>query len=419
MSFLRGLNRLGAAPERKQYRPMTRVRGLTPGHAAPKEWNEEQGIRFGFKANSWTYRCISMTMELGSTMPLGVQTIERSTSSSSGRWRFQWDHPLSRLLAYWNADFDPAECVSREIGYLLSGGNALTGIFPNAERPMELRPESPVGVEYVPNGEGGISHYEAEDSAGRKRGPWMRDEVCHARLPSLLDDLWGMGRLQALARTIDTDNEAESLNKARLEGGGVPDGIFVDKTIRTEEQLERTQSDLDENWSQVAGPFVVGEGVEWIQLGMTHKDLEWLEGRRFSMRQIVTAFGYHPALWGEDSILANYGVAELAKYTGGVIPVMNILCNALTRGLVPAKDRGLVRIWYDTSGVPPLQMQAAERAEKLPDLVAAGVPYDEAKDLLGLELEDLPGGLGKIPLMLDRLTPVKEIVERQGIETGL
>lgn len=422
MSFLGGLQVLGRRPSvpvvsrsAKLYRPGP-APGYSPDQPLTLDWNARASTEHGFKASSWVYRCVTMSMEAGAQAPFGLQTLDER-----GHWHWDWAAPESRLLADWNDDFGPQECVQRAISHLLLNGNSLIAKYGKGSLPRELWVESPVDVECRPaKMGGGIGYYEATRDGELKR--WEKAEIIHNRLVNPANPYWGIGRLITLANAVDTDVMAAEANKRRLDGGGVPTGLLIDETVTNQEDRDLQQSLIDDAWKDSgSGPLVVASGTQWVQMGMSPVDLQWLEGRNFTMREIVITFGYHPALFGEDGTYANSEVAERVKWTGAVLPVMSKIAEGLSRGLIPRGQRHNRRIWYDTSGIAALQGDLKTRCDAYRGLVAAGVPPDWGKAALGLPWPDLADGLGQVPLVMSNHETLARVIEGmadQGAGTG-
>lgn len=411
-SLFRGLARIGA-PALKRFTPAVST-FVQAGQPAWVEWDTNRAIRHGLKASAWAYICTRMIMERGSQVTFGVQR-----KGANGRWQFDWEDELSLVLAWWNEQEDASESIARCLCYLTIGGNAIIGKVPGRFVVRELDVQSPVDVRPVPDALGNTVQYEYRSQGAGGRGIWLPrwdvEDVCHARLVDPENPLWGMSRLRAIAKEVDTDVAAVDWNKRRIELGGVPDGILIDESITNEVDRRDAQAEVDASWRDISGPFVQGAGVDWIQLGLGHQDLQWLQGREWSMRVIVNGFGFNPALFGSDATFANYATAERSAWTSGILPPLNILAGALTRGCIPRAERARRRIWYDTSKIEALQADLGKLVETYIKLIAGGVPPDVAKDLLGLPIPDLPEGMGKVPLISSTLDLLSNLIESEGI----
>lgn len=374
-------------------------------------WDTQAAIESGFYASTWVYRCVMTKCEGAAEAPFGWQK-----RTDGGKWAFDWDHPVSEVLGWWNDDYGPRESIAAEIAHLSLGGNALTGMFWSRDRRRapgerdpanlrELRPETPVGVEYVVDDIGSLTSYIARGVDGMPK-VWESCDIAHARLVDPGNPYWGVGRLQALARAVDTDTRAHDLIRARLEYGGVPDGILVDSTIVNGDQRQNAQRQIDEDWKKVRGPYVTGgftggdhPDIDWIPLGLSQKDMESFEHLGFSRDEICVGFGFNPALWGQHATYNNGETAERQKWTGAIIPDLAILAEALNRRIVPRADRNKFRIYFDTSGIAALRGNLENQVKAVGEMVDAGIPVDTACEIADLNIEKLPDGLGKLSFM--------------------
>lgn len=385
------------------------------GQPISTDWSFDRAARSGYDACAWVDRCLSMIMENGSTIPFGLQG-----RGSDGKWSFDWAAPLSGVLANWNDDFGAQENLARELAYLCLGGNALAGILPEARfrRSMkdirELVAESPAGVSPEPNDIGGIGRYQHSDP-NAAFAFWDSADMVHGRLPDPRNPFWGRSKLRAIATAVVTDGLAADAYRERLENGGAPVGLLMDTTLAGPTDRAKAQKDWNKAWQQAKGPLLVGEGTQWFSLGMTMEELQWAQNRLWSMREIVIGFGFHPALFGEDSTYANSEAAEKGKWTGAILPLLNVIGGAMTRRLLSKQERQNFRIWYDVSQVQALQANLSAMVDMLVKLVASGCPYDTAKDTVGLPVPDLPGGQGKVPLMDSRLQMLKTMLEAEDL----
>jgi HK97 family phage portal protein len=130
----------------------------------------------------------------------------------------------------------------------------------------------------------------------------------------------------------------------------------------SEEQFERLRTELDENYRGVknAGrPLLLEGGLDWKSLSLTPKDMDFIEAKHSSAREIALAFGVPPMLLGipGDNTYANYAEANRALYRQTVLPLAGRLFDALTNWLAASFGEGL-RLVPDLDQVSAL---AAER----------------------------------------------------------
>ena len=112
-------------------------------------------------------------------------------------------------------------------------------------------------------------------------------------------------------------------------------------------------------------------------MGLTPKDMDFIEAKNSASRDIALAFGVPPMLLGipGDNTYANYQEANRAFYRMTVLPLVARTARELSAWLAPVFGEGL-RLWYDADQVDGL---AAEREALWARLGAAGFLSDDEK----------------------------------------
>ena len=104
-----------------------------------------------------------------------------------------------------------------------------------------------------------------------------------------------------------------------------------------------------------AGQILVMEGdVEWKELGMSPKDMDFIEGKYLSAREIAQAFGIPALLVGVpgDATFANYREARYHLWEDTILPLMEKIKGELNGVLSEYFDGAVLR--YDTDSIPAL-----------------------------------------------------------------
>jgi HK97 family phage portal protein len=83
-------------------------------------------------------------------------------------------------------------------------------------------------------------------------------------------------------------------------------------------------------------------------MGLTPKDMDFMEAKNGAAREIALAFGVPPMLLGipGDNTYSNYREANRALWRQTVLPLAGRTAEALGAWLAPAFGEGL-RLWYD------------------------------------------------------------------------
>lgn len=168
-----------------------------------------------------------------------------------------------------------------------------------------------------------------------------------------------------------------------------PDFVVSYKTKLTENE----QKDVSKIWSKKFGSKGIGKplvtsDVDIKPMSLAPKDMEWLEGRKSSMQEIINSFGIPESLLFINS--SNYASSYTAvdhymRYT--IFPKMDRYCEKINEKLLPLYDEGLY-IDYDRTITP----NPVEQANVLKTYVDAGIiTINEAREKIGMQpLEDMP-----------------------------
>jgi HK97 family phage portal protein len=353
----------------------------------------------GFQKNVIAYRSIRLISQNAAAVPWSLYK-----GKGPSRIRLD-DHPLLDLLHAPNPTQGGAELFEAVFGFFLIAGNSyLEAVGPQqGRRPLELWPLRPDRMRVIPGAHGVPESYRytvdgrsvdfAVDSLTGQA------QVLHVKSFHPLDDWYGMSPLEAAAFSIDQHNDAAKWNAMLLQSGGRPSGALVyrpphpeSSDVLTEEQRRSLKDELERFFSGPANagrPLVLEGGLDWREMSMSPKDMDWLAGKDVSAREIALAFHVPPQLIGiEGSMtLANLEQARLALYDDAVLPLLDHFKDALNNWLTPQFGDDL-HLDYDADRIEAL----APRREKIwARVTAAGfMTVNEKRAAFGLS--PLDGG---------------------------
>ena len=361
------IDRVSALLARKSSRAGAAVAavGLAPARWTPRRY--DRLAEEGYRKNVVAYRCVREVARACASVPWLLY-----------RGRQEMDvHPLLDLLRRPNPRQSGPELIEAAIGHLLLSGNAyLEVVRPDDAPPRELYALRPDRMRVVPDVSGVPRAYRYEVEG--RNVDWPVDpmtgasEVLHLRDFHPLDDWYGLSPIEAAAAAIDQHNAAAEHNAALLQNGARPSGALVfrsdpgpDGIRRVEEALlDRTQGPR-----QAGRPLVLGGDVDWKELGLSPKDMDFAETKAQAAREIAAAFGVpHLLVVSGEATFSNRADARLELWEHTVIPQLDRLSSALTSWLAPMFGPGL-RLAHDLDEVPALgprrrlkwqQIQAAD-----------------------------------------------------------
>jgi HK97 family phage portal protein len=323
--------------------------------------------REGYLRNPIVYRAVRLIAEASSAIPLllykGVEELDA--------------HPLTDLLKAPNARQSGAAFFEALFSTLLLAGNGyieLAGAG-DAQELHLLRPER-ISVETDLQGWPGALSYRAGNL--KRRIGLVADErriadALHLSLFHPLDDHYGFAPLEAAATALDVHNSASAWNKALIDNSARPSGALVyapkEGGNLTTDQFDRLKAELQDGYQGARGagrPLLLEGGLDWKPMGLTPKDMDFLEAKNAAAREIALAFGVPPMLLGipGDNTYANYQEANRVFYRLTVLPLLARTLSALCGWLSPLWEDEL-RLTFDADQVEGLALDRAALWERV------------------------------------------------------
>lgn len=347
--------------------------------------NYEAYSKEGYGKNAVVYRCINILGKSLATVPWCLQ----QGSGKNAKELDDPEHPLLKLLLRPNPlQGGHAFFESLVAYYLLHGNCYVEGVTAGSEdgtgagAPKELYAHPPNRMKIIPHPliANMPGQFVYEYNGGRK--VWVVDPIegkgpiMHWKTFNPMDDWYGQSVIRAAAYAVDQHNSAGAWNQALLQNNAAPAGGFryapantVGATL-TEPQRKQLQKDMEERLQGPANarrPLILDGGLEWIQIGMSPQDMDWLEGKKASALDICAVFGVPGQVYGipDAQTFANYEQARLAMYEEAVIPLMDALCDELNHWLVPTFGEKLIlkADWDEVDALAPKRAIVWERVQ--------------------------------------------------------
>lgn len=332
-------------------------------HAGRPKWTPRRYDALadeGYKKNVVAWRCITEVARAAAAIPYILY-------DEQGRELEQ--HPLLTLLRRPNPMQGGAPFLESIFSFYQIAGNVYVEavVPPDEHAPRELFVLRPDRMRVIPGASGLPQGYEYH--VGGEQVRWPCDplsgasRILHWKTFHPLDDWYGLAPLEAAMAAIDQHNSASAWNQALLQQAARPSGalIYAPKdgpTQLSDTQFRRLKEELEEQYasSRNAGrPLLLEGGLEWKEMGLSPKDMDWLNGRDKAARDIALAFGVPEQLIGisESQTYANMAEARLALYEETVLPLAQQLKQEWMRWLVPLFGEGL-RLDIDADEIPAL-----------------------------------------------------------------
>ncbi len=327
--------------------------------------------REGYQKNVIAYRCVNLIARSVASVPWLVYSCDQSHELDR--------HKVLDLLKSPSPRQAGSAFMEAVVSYLLLSGNTFIQAVYDARGDIcELHPLRPDRVKILSHESGEVAAYEYR--IGQQVVTFPVEEgrcaVLHLKLFNPLNAWYGFSPIEASAKAIDQHNEVANHNLSILQHGGRPSGALMlrpseGRGVLTSEQRAALHQDLKALYEghSNAGRMMVLEGdFEWKEMGLSPKDLDFIEGKNMSAREIAQAFGVPPMLVGVpgDATFANYKEARLHVWEDTIIPLLEFFVAEFNLWLCPQYGED-VKIGYDLDEISAL----APKREKLWEKVAA------------------------------------------------
>jgi len=284
-----------------------------------------------YAASPWVYVAVNRIAEAGALAPLQVYRIE-------GEQRIGvTQHPLEKLLEAPNPFMSRFELFEQTLGMLELTGNAYWFLVGDAAgTPAQIWPLRPDRVSIAPDATQYVQGYIYEIDG--KRIPLEAIEVIHFKRWHPANDYYGLSALEAARVAIHTDQAMGEWNRNTFGvDHGVPAGIVQIKERVSDADYER----IKREWrSSYGGPqrrtaFLRGGDIEWRNIGLSHSELDFLQGRKANRDEILNIFGVPVGLVSENATEANAKVAERLFVERALWPKLVRIAQKITQELLP------------------------------------------------------------------------------------
>lgn len=354
------------------------------------------------------YRCVKLISESVASLPL-LHEVRKN-----GVYR-PTDSDLMRLLRLapneWQNSFDFIKQAVQQV--LLCGEAYIVPQYYDYKRRLKRLvlaapgtggPSTGIGLYMINDPEQGLEGEYEEDEVIRIKGLSMDGRNCMSVI--------GYASMTAsLAATADKNTLTNFAN------GGAPLGILANEggiAGYGEVQQEALQKAADRvSDSLKRGDRLAAIGGTWklIQYGMSASDMQFLESRKFTVREICRFFGVHPSFVYDDTS-NNYKSAEMAN-----VAFLSNTLNPILRQIETEFDRKLLggsldeRLRFDRAELYATDLQG--RMQYLEKRIQTGtMTPNEARMELGQE----PVEGGDSLLVSANLKTINEIINPNGNE---
>lgn len=185
-------------------------------------------------------------------------------------------------------------------------------------------------------------------------------DILHIKNFNPINDWYGLSQVEPASYSIDQHNEASKWNQAILQNGAKPSGALIVKNdnFLTNDQFTRLKEQLNNEFSgsENAGkPMLLEGGLDWKEISLSPKEMDFLEMKHSTARDIALSFGVPSQLIGipGDNTYSNMSEARLFLWEQTILPNIDIILSSLNNWLTPLFDTN-IELFYDKNDIIPL-----------------------------------------------------------------
>jgi HK97 family phage portal protein len=344
---------------------------------------------------------------------LGWQTMARKDEALEA----DDSHPINELLWQPNGVQSWTEFVESVIAFKHVMGNAfIYGATPkeglNVKRIQALYPWNPLKVTVeAPEFPAPVTDYLYN---GRDRIP--PENVLHLKYfnPEVETERVGLSPIEVIIQQVMQTNSYGQWNTSLVRNMGTQPGILKVKTTKLSKDKRKdieAQFQSGQAGEYRAGiPIITDGDLDWLPIGFTPKDIEWVNGFKLAANQIALAFEIPPELLGDSEHKTYNSMPEAIRYFyyGKIIPEMDSLRDGLNRWLIPAWEESKGKLWldYNLEDIEILQEERSAVVERVTKLWTTGlVTMNQALAKLGEPEIGPEGEIRLLPLGAQPMAP--------------
>jgi len=230
------------------------------------------------------------------------------------------------------------------------------------------------------------------NTVGKNNGltKFKTDEIIHFKTPNPQSMYYGLGAAQAVIGAINRMAMMDTSEGARLRNMGRPDFIvnYKGKLDNTEiKKIERMWGNAFGGPNKAGKIKIMDEDFTLEKLGFSPKDMEYLSGRVWSLKEIASAFGVpYSYLDSSDAKKATSEIAERTFAKTSILPRITRIAEKLNEQLIPYYDMtGRMFLAYDS---PVPQDQKVLLEENIGYVSSGIITVNEARIRAGFPILD-------------------------------
>ncbi|WPX97727.1 phage portal protein [Candidatus Fokinia crypta] len=351
-------------------------------------WSNRRYEEFAkaYTENVIVHRAIKMIANTAASIPIKLYQ-----SSNKGDILLH-THPILELLKNPNSEQNGTDFLESLYTYRLISGNAFIlgkqgdDQYMNFQT-LELLCPSVINVLAGKDGKrAGYRHTIGNSYSDYAISEDGMSDILHIKSFNPLSNWYGLSSIESIAISVDQHNQASIWNQSLLQNGARPSAVLTLQNYVNQEEFERLQESIRNAFTSPdnAGRLLLLEGgLELKSLGFSPQDMDFLESKMCSAREIAIGLGVPPQLLGlpGENKYNNFEQARISFLEQTVIPLVQHTVHHLNKWLI--RKTSNFQLKHDATLLSAMADRVHSTWERLEK--ATFITVNEKRAMLGLE----------------------------------
>ena len=318
------------------------------------------------------YAAVRLRSEAITRPPLRVYR----TESTGRRVLVEPSHPVARLLERVNPWYTRADLWRATEIYLCLWGAAFWAIERGEDGQPELWPLRPDRMAVIPDRRRYVRGFVYRGAV--EQVAYTPDEIVWLRYFNPLEEMAGLSPLAPARLSADMGHEGLHFNRHLLRNSARPDFLLLTNQEMNDAELEDFYARWEQRYQGTGNahrPAVASAVRDVKTLGLSHRDIDFIQGLRWSLEEVSRTYGVPKLLLGdfERATYANVQASERMFWRNTVVPEVRFLEDQLNRSLLPKLGYPQLTVEFDLSVIEALQEDENSRVQRETQLLDRGV----------------------------------------------
>ena len=318
------------------------------------------------------YAAVRLRSEAITRPPLRVYR----TEATGRRVLVEPSHPVTRLLERVNPWYTRADLWRATEIYLCLWGAAFWAIERGEDGQPELWPLRPDRMAVIPDRRRYVRGFVYRGAV--EQVAYTPDEIVWLRYFNPLEEMAGLSPLAPARLSADMGHEGLHFNRHLLRNSARPDFLLLTNQEMNDAELEDFYARWEQRYQGTGNahrPAVASAVRDVKTLGLSHRDIDFIQGLRWSLEEVSRTYGVPKLLLGdfERATYANVQASERMFWRNTVVPEVKFLEDQLNRSLLPKLGYPQLTVEFDLSVIEALQEDENSRVQRETQLLDRGV----------------------------------------------